>query len=492
MKELQDKQSRLDYLWENYGDGKLDEQLDELKEEVGEQLTTISDKVEKIEEKLNPTTPEELQAIEDQYSYGIRWKKNSLDPVVERVGNSELHKALPVQNSMRGVIATYIIDGQIKGYDSLYKNDWNLSDDYVTCTDYLDAYCIVYSTNVSPTRVDGNNYYFDLPYGYSVGDEVIIKNISNGQTQYENTVCKIGEQKHQNSNWGGPQIFYFYPLIIKETGRNFNLGSENATFDIHKKVDLSDKDIFVYVPEFYYKLKETDNYNEIRISYNRDILAIDGWKKCGESFVSAYYLSTYYTDNGEVIAQSRSGAYPTEYISGLYMAKFDFDIQKYNLIFCWLPIIEFGTFKFTKYQEYQEGTKNGYGDSLGDNTGEFQIGDTGNIGFKYRGIEYLYSANVIADYSRDESVAYNDKNIVFSHNDKRLILPKKDFPIKGNIQEIDLETTFPIKSNQEQNTGKTSSFTGEEEALLTTRGGCDSPLSWYIGGPYPIFGRIVI
>lgn len=483
MKELQDKQSRLDYLWENYGDGKLDEQLDELKEEVGEQLTTISDKVEKIEEKLNPTTPEELQAIEDQYSYGIRWKKNSLDPVVERVGH-------PIQEKFDDLTyettQIFEVHDNIKAYaDGIELNNYNWALQAEECNasvEYtIQGKSYVIYDNIK--RVENGKTYYDLPDWLSVGTEVgVYRGGYYGgpiQDWINNKDIKltIGEQVNINN-------IYYYPIVFSETysGKQYYNDYVQqyygyAMFKISPTIDLTDHDVDVRL-QAYYKFKETDDYYEVRVS-NKNLQYIDPSWKYFNIGCSAYYKSL----DDDYNMKSKTNSIPTNNNDGSYdVGNSDY----YNLMMCWLPAIEYGSFNFPK-TTVTNTEKTGQGNHLGTRNGTFRTTD-GNTGYKYRGIENPTSFGCICYMSN--SVVKSDTSYVYicqSDSESQTLIINKDKNVKSNIQQIYLDTTFPKVLNQEQNTGYVATFTPIdnefEDGMFVCRGDNNSPFSWSFTAP---------
>lgn len=57
--------------------------------------------------------------IQEILAYGVQWSEDSLDPHLTRIGNMSMHKTLPIQNNMKGVIAQ---KSKIIYY--LDENDW--------------------------------------------------------------------------------------------------------------------------------------------------------------------------------------------------------------------------------------------------------------------------------------------------------------------------------------------------------------------------------
>ena len=57
--------------------------------------------------------------LQEMLAYGVQWSEDSLDPHLTRIGNMSMHKTLPIQNNMKGVIAQ---KSKIMYY--LDENDW--------------------------------------------------------------------------------------------------------------------------------------------------------------------------------------------------------------------------------------------------------------------------------------------------------------------------------------------------------------------------------
>ena len=57
--------------------------------------------------------------LQEMLAYGVQWSEDSADPHLIRIGNMSMHKTLPIQNNMKGVIAQ---KSKIIYY--LDENDW--------------------------------------------------------------------------------------------------------------------------------------------------------------------------------------------------------------------------------------------------------------------------------------------------------------------------------------------------------------------------------
>ena len=59
------------------------------------------------------------QNLQEIFAYGVQWSEDSADPHLTRIGNMSMHKTLPIQNNMKGVIAQ-----KSKIMYHLDENDW--------------------------------------------------------------------------------------------------------------------------------------------------------------------------------------------------------------------------------------------------------------------------------------------------------------------------------------------------------------------------------
>lgn len=74
-------------------------------------------------------TWEDIPDLEERYAYGVEWDTASSSPDGVRVGNMQLHRELPIQSKIRGVILDN--KGGIKSY--LNNSNWgNINTEYLT------------------------------------------------------------------------------------------------------------------------------------------------------------------------------------------------------------------------------------------------------------------------------------------------------------------------------------------------------------------------
>lgn len=72
---------------------------------------------------------EDIPDLEERYAYGVEWDTASSSPDGVRVGNMQLHRELPIQSKLRGVILDN--NGGIKNY--LNNSNWgNIDTEYLT------------------------------------------------------------------------------------------------------------------------------------------------------------------------------------------------------------------------------------------------------------------------------------------------------------------------------------------------------------------------
>lgn len=78
---------------------------------------------------MDDGTYKSIPSLEDQYAYGVEWDTASSNPDGVRVGNMQLHRELPIQSKIRGVILDN--KGGIKSY--LNNSNWgNIDTEYLT------------------------------------------------------------------------------------------------------------------------------------------------------------------------------------------------------------------------------------------------------------------------------------------------------------------------------------------------------------------------
>lgn len=88
---------------------------------------------------------EDIPDIEERYAYGVEWDMASSSPDGKRVGNMQLHRELPVQSGMRGVV----LDNNGGVYYYHKPTNWNMtftSADYASMVEIPDHWYRIYIT----------------------------------------------------------------------------------------------------------------------------------------------------------------------------------------------------------------------------------------------------------------------------------------------------------------------------------------------------------
>lgn len=196
-----------------------------------------------------------LPGMEDMLSYGVRWTPGQIDPQVERIGNMNLHRTLPIQSEMKGCI--YKPKTKELSY-WLNENDWRFR------KKPIEAW-VHFETPTIAVVLDSKSYtQFDFAKGQYVktkGHIGIITLVSTTSSGIKLTI-----------NWEeGSSI---YSDIVTAGG-----------LEIGSRLDGYDGEVMVHVPGFYIRSWEGENYNEVRISQTK----IDStWEYQPPCYVGAY------------------------------------------------------------------------------------------------------------------------------------------------------------------------------------------------------------
>ncbi len=196
-----------------------------------------------------------LPGIEDMLSYGVRWTPGQIDPQVERIGNMNLHRTLPIQSEMKGCI--YKPKTKELSY-WLNENDWRFRKEPIYTQVSLEMPTIaVVPNSESYTQFD----FAKGQYVKAKGHIGIITLVSTTSSGIQLTI-----------NWEeGSSI---YSDIVTAT-----------SLEIGSRVDGYDGEVMVHVPGFYIRSWEGEDYNEVRISQTK----IDStWEYQPPCYVGAY------------------------------------------------------------------------------------------------------------------------------------------------------------------------------------------------------------
>ena len=164
----------------------------------------------------------------DMISYGVKWKPNVADPHLERCGNMNLHRALPIQSAMRGCIYNPLTKTVVYWLD---EANWNFRENptLLRNIDLSTDNTVIPVTDTSALVV---GQYVRV---YGSEDMAIITEIT------ENTSVTVAWQ-----------------------GEAAPVGT--VDIEIGSRLDGYDGEVMVFVPEFWIKSwDETDN-REVRIS----------------------------------------------------------------------------------------------------------------------------------------------------------------------------------------------------------------------------------
>ena len=183
----------------------------------------------------------------DMISYGVKWKPNVADPHLERCGNMNLHRALPIQSAMRGCIYNPLTKTVVYWLD---EANWNFREN-PTLLRNIDL-----STDNTVIPVTDTSALVVGQYIRVYGSEDMA------------TITEITENTSVTVAWQGEAA-----------------PAETVDIEIGSRLDGYDGEVMVFVPEFWIKSwDETDN-REVRIS----TIAVDNsWTHQPSVFIGAY------------------------------------------------------------------------------------------------------------------------------------------------------------------------------------------------------------
>ena len=180
-------------------------------------------------------------------AYGVQWSEDSIDPHLTRIGNMSMHKTLPIQNNMKGVIAQ---KSKIMYY--LDENDWRWRRE-------------------------------PLRQKLTITDNTIVNDIFSTK-QYEKQWLRIGDEEVQ--------------VISIDTTNNTAILDKTPTLIGEQSVELGavlngyDGTVRVKVPKFYIKAYKDGLIRQVWIS---PTYIDDSWTEQPSVLIDAYrstYLNT--------------------------------------------------------------------------------------------------------------------------------------------------------------------------------------------------------
>lgn len=189
---------------------------------------------------------EDIPDLEERYAYGVEWDTASSSPDGVRVGNMQLHRELPIQSKIRGVILDN--KGGIKNY--LNNSNWgNINTEYLTesiMTEIPEHWYKLYQDGtkfrmmLSAMPLPGYNhidqfYISSFESGIDRGSSTLISSYGVGSTN----VNKRGGDN--TSEWDGTYrsllgcpVTYLTRDQFRQAARKRGSGWEMYTYGAHK------------------------------------------------------------------------------------------------------------------------------------------------------------------------------------------------------------------------------------------------------------------
>ena len=258
---------------------------------------------DELQEAIDDITPEEYGIY-----YGIEFDTTISSPTCTRIGNTDFHKTLPIQNKMRGCLLDN--DGNVVEY--LDSSDWNnsteLGDDLrvflpngtiVEATLITDAYINCYTTYTTWkalveaglfTPAEGSKYLYTSQSALSATDLVTSLVEYTSATEYTITECSANTYYVSNgkdatgsgSDTDGASDGY-YDHLFKVTGSS---GVTEAT-DMgcfNGRRDGLRGQVMVEIPEHFRKFETDGTKRRVKVS----TVKFKGSHKVPKMYVSAY------------------------------------------------------------------------------------------------------------------------------------------------------------------------------------------------------------
>ena len=258
---------------------------------------------DEVQEAIDNITPEEYGIY-----YGIEFDTTISSPTCTRIGNTDFHKTLPIQNKMRGCLLDN--DGNVVEY--LDSSDWNnsteLGDDLrvflpngtiVEATLITDAYINCYTTYTTWTALveaglftpaAGNKYLYTSQSALSMTDLVTSLVEYTSATEYTIAECSANTYYVSNgkdatgsgSDTDGASDGY-YDHLFKVTG------SSGATYATDMGCFNGRRDglrgqVMVEIPEHFRKFETDGTKRRVKVS----TVKCKGYHKVPKMYVSAY------------------------------------------------------------------------------------------------------------------------------------------------------------------------------------------------------------
>lgn len=223
--------------------------------------------------------------LEDLVSYGVAIDWNNSSSQLQRIGNMQLHKTLPIQSGMKGAVVDCLNKRAVYWLD---ENDWRFIKD--APKKYISPNILTAGTHPANQAVS-----FSLSYGgaNSIDPRGLIKSIPGIfnnviYVKINGVICKVTDFYAEyigSSSYGGLDIIPEQELVITNGYTEIEWGST---------LDGTEGEVMVYVPEFWIKsyIGEDDKgWVKIATQYIDET-----WEHQPASFIGAY-RDTVLTDN---------------------------------------------------------------------------------------------------------------------------------------------------------------------------------------------------
>ena len=426
------------------------------------ELNNTIDKINSIENFIYPKQQEELTAYENANSYGLTWQSNSLDPYFTKTGD----------RMFLDVILDKIYAYDVKTGQALNGSDWTktYSGPKVTITaDYGNAvFYLSYEggeVKTIPSHGVGypGGYEYCLPPSLSVGQTVHLCKFE-GDYFIDDMPSKLSGtysatiEKQVSIILPNNTMIKYYPLSVTGTNlHNFYSGGSCTAGITEETLDLSDMEVAIKIPEFYYKFKEYKDTKSFQVSTVWNVKDLPGWKTFESVGVSAYPCVL---DNEKY--RSKSGKSSRDFYYGMYYINKDYiqdnthlmTLEEYNLIFQWLPLLDLGN----SFNEFKQCTSPNTDSVTGKNNDLGTVTNLQASNVKWRGFEFIFKINhklntliQVNDITNDNN-RFNQINIL---DDNKNIIASSPFLDRSatNIEDIDFQYSLPIKVNKLEGTG---------------------------------------
>lgn len=426
------------------------------------ELNNTIDKVNSIENFIYPKQQEELTAYENANSYGLTWQSNSLDPYFTKTGNRMFLDAI-----LDNIYAYDVKTGQ-----ALNGNDWTktYSGPKVTIqADYGNAVFFLSYEGGEVKETPGTLYQqatteYCLPPSLSVGQTVHLCKFE-GDYFIDDIPSKLSGtysatiEKQVSITLPDNTVVKYYPLSV--TGAdlyNFWGGGSCIAGITEETVDLSNMEVAMKIPKFYYKFKEYKGTKSFQVSTARNMKNLPGWKTFKSVGISAYPCvldnGKYSSKSGKSYSDFNLYVYDTIDENYLQDNTHVMTLEEYNLIFQWLPLLDLGN----TFNEFKYCTSPSADSVTGNNNDLGTVTDLHASNVKWRGFEFIFKVNHRLSTLAQVNDITNDNNnfqqINILDNNKNIIASSPFLDKNAtNIEDIDFQYSLPIKVNKLEGTG---------------------------------------